>query len=446
MREMACGKSATAIGTFHFPRSVRRSSAIRGNASLFVLLLASSPLRAQSPSDPLIVPENEVVDLSRNNIQLPGGRKGWDGFDDKLDKLFFEGEGQVNIVHIGGSHIQADAWTAELRHRIQTVAPGTRAGRGFIFPYNMAGSNNPYWYEPVYTGKWTPLKNTARADSLPLGLAGYEVTTRDTSTALRISFRGDMYAGYTFTRATVLHGSDSSFVVSATCHDTGVVITYASDVLAGRTVFEFSEPQDTLWLRFEQTDMLTQDRFTLRGILLESDDPGIYYHALGVNGAATWSWLRCRRLEEDLALVKPDLVVFSIGINDAHDPDFCASCYEKNYDKLIAQVHKVDPKAAVLLVTNSDSFRKRRYPVRNADEVREVMMRLAAKHGAGVWDLYGVMGGQGSIRRWQRQGLAKRDLIHFTRQGYTMIGDLMFTAIMKEYGEHVQRTALTNGR
>lgn len=406
--------------------------------------LFACAVMAQSPSDPLIVPENDLVDLSHNTIRLPGGTTTWDGFNDKLDRLFFDGEGQVNIVQIGGSHIQADMWTAALRQRLQSVAPGTRAGRGFIFPYNMAGSNNPYWYEPVYTGKWIMHKNTVRTDTSRLGLAGYTVTTRDSVASLRVSFRGEQYPGYPFTRATVLHGSDSSYVVSATCHDTDVAITYATDVMQGRTVFEFSQPIDTLDLRIEQTDTLTQRSFTLRGIILGGDEPGVYYHASGVNGAATWSWLRCQRLTEELALLKPDLVVFSIGINDAHDPDFCASCYEKNYDRLIAQARSIDPNVAILLVTNSDSFRKRRYPVRNADEVREVMLRLAEKHGTGVWDLYGVMGGQGSIRLWQRQGLAKRDLIHFTRQGYTMIGDLMFTAIMKEYGEHVKGASLTN--
>lgn len=402
-----------------------------------VLMVLSSTSSAQSPSDPLITPENDLVDLSHNTILLPGDRKTWDGFNDKLDKLFFEGEGQVNIVQLGGSHIQADMWTAELRERLQSVAPGTRAGRGFIFPYNMAGSNNPYWYEPVYTGKWKASKNVVRADTSALGLAGYSVTTRDAATSLRISFRGDQYPGYTFTRATVLHGKDSSYVVSASCHDTSVVITYATDLLAGRTVFTFSEPQDTLWLRFEQTDTLAQNRFTLHGILLETDDPGVYYHALGVNGAATWSWLRCQELEEDLALVKPDLVVFSIGINDAHDANFSGARFEANYAQLVARVRTVNPDAAILLVTNSDSFRKRRYPIRNADDVRDAMMRLARKTGAGVWDLYGVMGGQGSIRLWQRKGYAKRDLIHFTRPGYTLVGDLMFTAIMKAYGEHV---------
>jgi lysophospholipase L1-like esterase len=423
--------------------SETRTIKLLRHIAFVIALLFAGILMAQSPSDPLIVPDNDVLDLSRNQVLLPGDQKAWDGFNEKLDKLFFDGEGQVNIVHIGGSHIQADAWTAQLRQRLQSVAPGTRAGRGFIFPYNMAGSNNPYWYEPTYTGKWSMSKNTVRADTSVLGLAGYSVTTHDTATNLRITFRGDLYPGYTFTRATVLHGSDSSFVVNATCHDTDVVITYATDVLAGRTVFEFSRPQDTLSLRIEQTDTLTQNRFTLYGILLETDDPGVYYHALGVNGAATWSWLRCQKLEEELALLKPDLVVFSIGINDAQDPDFNATRYERNYDELMRRARQANPDAAILLVTNSDSFRKRRYPVRNADDVRDVMMRLARKNGAGVWDLYGVMGGQGSIRLWQRRGLAKRDLIHFTRQGYTMVGDLMFTAIMRAYGDHISNADLT---
>lgn len=410
-----------------------------------ITLLCTGIMVAQSSSDPLIVPDNALPDLSRNAILLPGDHRTWDGFNTKLDSLFLEGTGQVNIVQLGGSHVQADAWTARLRDRLQRTAPGTRAGRGLIFPYNMAGSNNPYWYLPTYTGTWSAVKNTQRADSTQLGLAGYTITTRDPDTRLDICFRGS-YEGHPFTRATVLHGADSSFRVSAWCADTGVIILWNTDVTLGRTTIGFSRAIDTLHLRFEQVDTLAERSFTLRGIILGGEEPGIIYHALGVNGASTRSWLACPRLEEDLSLVTPDLVVFSIGINDAHDPNFSAERYERNYDALIGKVRKVNPDAAVLLVTNSDSYRKRRYPVRNAEAVRRTMLRLAEKHGCGVWDLYGVMGGQGSIRRWKRQGLARPDLVHFTRDGYTLIGDLMFTAIMKSYGEHLTSTALTNGR
>ena len=66
-------------------------------AACALTALFGCPVMAQSPSDPLIVPENDLVDLSRNEIRLPGDHRPWDGFNEKLDKLFFDGTGQVNI-------------------------------------------------------------------------------------------------------------------------------------------------------------------------------------------------------------------------------------------------------------------------------------------------------------------------------------------------------------
>ena len=50
------------------------------------------------------------------------------------------------------------------------------------------------------------------------------------------------------------------------------------------------------------------------------------------------------------------------------------------------------------------------------------------------------MGGQTSIARWQEAGFAKKDRVHFTRAGYTALGDLLFSALMESYGQYVERT------
>lgn len=63
------------------------------------------------------------------------------------------------------------------------------------------------------------------------------------------------------------------------------------------------------------------------------------------------------------------------------------------------------------------------------------MINLAKKHQAGYYDLLTVMGGLGSIKTWERNGLAQKDKIHLNRNGYIMLGDLMFSALMKEYGK-----------
>src|SRR5690606_8153765 len=138
--------------------------------------------------------------------------------------------------------------------RFQTVAPGVRAGRGFIFPFNMAKSNNPWWYNPEYTGSWTGLRNVVRTDSSTLGAAGISVTTRDTLSTIKVSFRGDAYPGYAFNSARVLHHMDSSYAVTAWDIDPTVRIARRVDTLGGYTEFTYDRYMDTLRLRIERTD------------------------------------------------------------------------------------------------------------------------------------------------------------------------------------------------
>lgn len=402
------------------------------------LLLLCATITAWGQPSPVRPPERPFLNLAANRLSVEDEPASWQRLHQRLDELFLEGRGQLNVVHVGGSHVQADMWTMQLRHRLQGTVPGVRAGRGFIFPYNMAKSNNPYWYLPEYTGSWTALRNVTPNDTSALGLAGIRVTTRDTLTHLKISFRGDAYPGYTADRVRVLHRMDSSYEVHAWSPDSTLRISRRVVAEEGYTEFLYDRPCDTIRLRFQRTDTLTQRQFTLRGLILDSNDPGVFVHTCGVNGASTRAWLRCQDLARELALVSPDLVILSIGINDAHDPDFSPAVYEANYRALIARIRSVAPDAAILLTTNTDSYIKRKHPNRNADAVRDVMLRLSATEQVAVWDTYAVMGGQGSIRIWEKAGLAQGDRIHLKREGYVLLGDLLYTAIMEHYGQHLR--------
>jgi lysophospholipase L1-like esterase len=43
------------------------------------------------------------------------------------------------------------------------------------------------------------------------------------------------------------------------------------------------------------------------------------------------------------------------------------------------------------------------------------------------------MGGLNSMKIWESKGLAQKDKIHFTPQGYSLIGDLFYNAFIAEY-------------
>jgi lysophospholipase L1-like esterase len=401
------------------------------------LLLAGALTGAAANAQDLpALKELPFIGHAANKIELLGDSAAWNHLHDRMDRLLFQGQGQVNVVHIGGSHVQADMWSMQMRHRMQSMAPGIRAGRGFLFPFTLARSNNPYWYEPVHTGTWSAVRNVNRADSTLLGLAGISATTRDSSATLRISFRGEVYAGYTFDRVELFHKVDSCMAITVKGANGLQPVSVSLDSLTQRSIYRFDRPTDTLHVRVVRTD--STQRFTLRGIHLGSSDPGIYLHGCGVNGASTTSWLRCQTFSTELSTVGADLVMLSIGINDAHDPDFDAQRYKTNYAELIDRIRRAQPNAAILLTTNTDSYVKRRTPNRNAEAVRQVMRELSVEHGVGVWDALGVMGGVGSIRLWESAGLAKRDRIHLTSEGYALLGDLLFDAWQELYDAHLR--------
>ena len=63
---------------------------------------------------------------------------------------------------------------------------------------------------------------------------------------------------------------------------------------------------------------------------------------------------------------------------------------------------------------------------------------LAKKHDAAVWDQFDVMGGLYSMRDWEKAGLAKKDKVHFTNEGYQLLGDLLYNALIKDYRNHLK--------
>ena len=162
------------------------------------------------------------------------------------------------------------------------------------------------------------------------------------------------------------------------------------------------------------------------------------YYSSGVNGAKLTTWLdKCPDLERDLRLVNPDLAILALGINDSActAKDFKPGRFKDNYRRLIEMIHRVNPDCAIIFITNNDSYRYIRKGMaynENAPAVRKAMMELAGEYGAGVWDLYGLMGGAHSVQRWKNLGLVKPDRLHFTDEGYTLLGDLFFEALMED--------------
>ncbi len=383
-------------------------------------------------------PDYNFIDYGKNQLQYFGSTEPMHGFYEKLDRLIYQGEEQINILHVGGSHIQAGIWSGTVRETLHSLHPGIVAGRGLVFPYRAARTNTPYGYTVDYGGVWDGCRNVEKTRDCDLGVLGISVTTKRNDGWLKIVLNENSHIEYDFMEAIVYHSTDVQSFCFEFPNDSAATIQTFVD--KGYSKVRFTRPLDTLHLQLKQTDSL-QNYFTCYGFKLENNKPGIYYNAVGVNGADVPAYLRSPNFARDLQTSPPDLVIFSIGINDALYPSFSPQAYKENYRELIRRIKTVAPDAAILFTTNNDSYFKRRYVNPNGEKVRQVMSELSSQYNAAVWDMYGMMGGRASIDSWIDARLAKTDKLHFTGDGYRLLGYLLASALIQDYEKHILANA-----
>ncbi len=416
------------------PSILVHSVKVRGLSLLllsFVMLLSTSAF-AQEDSYFYHVNQYNFVRYDRNEMHYPGDRTNANRFYSKLERLVTTGEGRVNIVQIGGSHIQAGSFSGQMRNRFQQLNGEMNAGWGFMFPYRIARTNSPFGYYIRYNGYWKTFRNVEGRKSGTLGVGGISATTSSPKAELTILLEEENELDYSFNKLRIYYENTAkNYTINI---DEDLVKNKVES--EGYTDFELNEWVDSLQITLEK-DYNSQGNFTLLGMTTESNPNGVMYHSIGVNGAHVPAFLRCQLFTEQLAELSPDMVIMGLGINDAYGRRFSQARFEDHYGQLIDKIEAAAPNALIVFTTNNDSYLYRRYVNKNGEKVQDSMFKMAKKYNAGVWDMFSVMGGLNSIVLWQNNGLARSDKIHFTREGYLMIADLFFGALMKDFESYL---------
>ena len=371
-------------------------------------------------------PRYPFVRSDLNVLQTPSGESPeLQHFFRKLDTLLITGRGDVRVLHVGGSHVQGGTLSDRLRRHFLSMRYGMEGGRGLVFPFSAAGTNTPVSYSSSWQGSWESATCLKPADE-ELGLTGMAVMARDTSAKVILDLvpreRQLLQQRYVFNRVDVMG--------SGTLEP--ILLLNGRDTLRGigtENLRHFDIPHYTDWIQLAFTG---QGRYSLRGLYLDKPYGGFSLSEAGVNGASTTSWLRCNLWEQEMHRVMPDLIIFSIGINDIQGDDFDARRFKGNYRELVKRVRRVNPHCAILFSGINDSWRHRAVN-RHTEAAEKAFRELAQEFDAAFWDWYGVMGGAGSMAKWEEAGLAQADKIHFTPAGYKMVGDLLFDALMDAY-------------
>ena len=304
-----------------------------------------------------------------------------------------------------------------------------------IFPFRLIKSNGSPVIMSSHTGRWKGYRNSVNHHHGPFGLMGARAELLDTLSNINIWHKNPLSNYDSFNSIDVFFTDSSNNFEIKIIVDSNIKIDYKRD--KGHIKFKLSRLVDSLTIQIYRKKDIPSN-FSFFGLLLDNENNGISYHSIGVNGASVKSYLRCIDFEQQLSLIQADLVIFSIGINDAYEEDFSKESFYNNYDTLIQKIKSINPNTAILLTTNNDSYYMRKYPNKRALEVREKMLQLAQNKDLALWDMFQVMGGLNSIKDWQKNKLAKNDLIHLTYDGYNLIGDLLFEAFMKSFINYIE--------
>lgn len=151
-------------------------------------------------------------------------------------------------------------------------------------------------------------------------------------------------------------------------------------------------------------------------------------------GTRFQNYYRSAPFQQYLASNQPDLLIISLGTNDAYS-GVSISVMNAQMQELIDMVKKVSPNSVLLFTTPPDELK----PIYTRDggsrlqQVREAIIQNCRDNAIPYWNLYYVMGGMGTMSNWKRWGFATADDVHYTGNGYTIFGRLLAEAIFSCY-------------
>lgn len=457
-------------------------------------ILCCSSLYAQTEAASTAVEneENNTVIEATTPINELEGEAYLNEFYKKLYHLEQKKQGRVSVVHIGDSHIQADLLTGKLRTLFQSNFGN--AGLGFTFPYKLAKTNGNHFVRYTSNVPWTAYRNIYPINGATVGLSGIAFTTTQKDFALEVEVRE---SPYNFTKLKVFspekqaafdvaisekkvlvestepknithkikHGESLSTIARKykisvnqlkRANNLTTNLIRIDKVLKIPTQERVSKPIEKStftpialeahegWFQYTSANALSRVyliphtesvSYNLNGLSLENDEAGVVYHNIGVNGARFSDYNKYPLFFEQLNGLEPDLIILSMGTNEAFDK-MQAADFQQQVDLFVERVRKSMPTVEILITTPTPSLLPKKQPNTYAEGYADSMKEKASFSNYALWDAFHIMGGNEKVHDNFASGLLSRDFVHYSKMGYEHTADLLYEALMRAYANY----------
>ncbi len=277
--------------------------------------------------------------------------------------------------------------------------------------------------------------------ALPIGIGAMTLKTVQPHAKISIRTINQNGLNYAFNKVTLFYQKDSSSFNMALRDSAQQDLAFAGSFiwngLPNALTVLLPYPVNTLELQC-LAPLPNQNQFTLFGLSLENQKPGVLYHSVGGNGAKFRHYAVANQFFSQTSLLLPDLIVISLGTNEAIEYPYLDPQFEDHLNKFSEKLKRHNPQTRFIFTTTADFYKKRTRRNPGIEMVRRKIIETCEKNGWAYWDLYEVAGGKHAADHWKKGKLLQSDGVHFTKAGYTLQGSLFFAAIIKAYNEYVQ--------
>lgn len=387
---------------------------------LSFVVFATKILFGQLPEIPSVL----KVDTSYAYIQCYSNdviKKLASHFDNlEKDKLVF--------IHYGGSHIQAEYPTTVARKNFHDKYGN--GGRGLIFNYGAANTYSSINYASTFKGNWKYNKSfQGRKADIPLGVCGMTVESADTNASLHFKFKQEIAAENH--RIYLFFENDSISNDIAVYFNDAIIDNAANHLENYPYGISFLWNQSIHAIDLKVKPKTGGKRFRFYGMSIENEkNSGIVYHSTGVGAAAYRSVLILDKLPEQLAVLKPDIVLLDFGTNDILYTNSIDAQLESQVERAIQKFRAINPEILIVLTSTQDLFYKGKY-ITAGVQFRDLMDSIARKNNCLFWNWYDLSGGLKTIRTWNQEGYCQKDCIHLTKKGYEIKGSMLYQSFIK---------------
>ena len=337
--------------------------------------------------------------------------------------------GTLKVLHVGDSHVQIGHFSGEIKRLLGVKNAGIQ------FPYSLVKSVDGRVLKSKAMGRWEGTSILKPSAGWNIGLAGYAVSTRDSTAQITFMLKDSLAA---LNQIRVWTNSDSCTMIP----DVGSEFSLDKRGQSGNVAywdFKSYTPVNQFTLALQKSAS-NQDEFTLHGVEVLSNVTSIDYQDLGVAGAQ-FTHLKSRGnvVLDQIELLKPDLLICSFGTNEAYNVNWNPATYRQALVEFIQDVKSKFPETVFLFTSPPDTRSQKRIP-----KFQQEVVQTLSELPAAFYDLNQVMGGFGSSADWVKNGCFLKDQLHLTKEGYQLQAKLFVLALFKSWGESTASEILQN--